>query len=58
MKPPIDDFLKNIVLFEESNVIKVAHMKELWETQGELGVLHWFWNDSWVYEPILVAENE
>lgn len=51
MKPQIDTFAKNVVLFEETNIIKVGDMKLLWETEGAKGVLNWFWNDSWVYVP-------
>ena len=51
MKPQIDAFANNVVLFEEHNVIKVGDMRQLWKNDGEKGVLNWFWNDSWVYEP-------
>ena len=49
MQPRIDAFMNNIVLFDEPNIIKVRDMKKLWENEGEVGVLNWFWDDSSVY---------
>ena len=52
MNPRIDLYTSNVVLFDEPNVILVGNMKKLWETEGEVGVLNWFWNDSSVYVPL------
>jgi hypothetical protein len=52
MRPQIDAFMNNMILFDEPNVIKVSHMKKLWEDEGESGVLNWFWNDTLVYIPV------
>jgi hypothetical protein len=46
--PRIDHFTDNVILFEEPDVILVSDMKKLWESEGEVGVLSWFWNDSMV----------
>jgi hypothetical protein len=49
--PRIDELTDNIVLFEESNRIMVKAMGDLWTSQGEKGVLEWFWNDTVTMKP-------
>ena len=46
VNPRIDELSANIVLFDEPNKIMVGQMKGLWQSQGEPGVLEWFWNDT------------
>lgn len=49
LHPRIDELAYNIVLFKEPCFIKVEDMKDLWETQGETGVLKWFRDETFVY---------
>jgi hypothetical protein len=44
--PRIDELTDNVVLFDEPKRIMVGAMKGLWQTEGEKGVLEWFWNDT------------
>lgn len=42
--PPIDKVADNVVLFDEEKRIMARPMKQLWESEGETGVLAWFWD--------------
>jgi hypothetical protein len=46
LNPRIDELTDNVVLVEESEVIKVAALRELWNTNGEEAVLAWFRNGT------------
>jgi hypothetical protein len=51
--PRIDQFINNVVLFEEPNMIPVKDMKHMWENKGEDVVVEWFRNDSMKYDPTI-----
>jgi hypothetical protein len=46
LDPPIDQIADNVVLFDEPKRIMAGDMKRLWQSDGEEGVLKWFWNDE------------
>jgi hypothetical protein len=48
LDPPIDQIVDNIVLFDEPKKIMVSDMRQLWQTEGELGILKWFWDEDWI----------
>jgi hypothetical protein len=58
LRPRIDELADNIVLFKEPRFMKAVEMKDLWETQGETGVLKWFWDDTFVYVKQNISEVE
>jgi hypothetical protein len=36
----------NLILFQDSKLIKVVNIQSLWQTKGKDGVLDWFWNGT------------
>jgi len=46
INPRIDELTSNVVLIDEPQRIMCGAIKGLWQTQGEVGVLNWFWNDT------------
>jgi hypothetical protein len=44
--PPIDQIADNIVLFDEPKRITTGAIGQLWQEEGEEGVLKWFWDDE------------
>jgi hypothetical protein len=48
MDPPIDQIVDNLVLFDEPKRIMTAEIGQLWQTEGERGVLKWFWDEDWI----------
>jgi hypothetical protein len=46
LNPRIEELTDSVVLVQESEVIKVAALRELWNTSGEVAVLGWFRNGT------------
>lgn len=44
--PRVDEFASNVRLFDNGDYIMVKDIKNLWETQGQDGVLAWFRNHT------------